>query len=205
MKTWKDLLDVPIITLKDGVKNFVEISFNYWAQWLEENAPEKPEPTAEAATEEEDAAPQVASDLATVIANNKAIAEKYQSSGTESLLNHLAAQLATVRHCEKEDVLEEIKTALYIPDDKKALLGMRVGERAEHLAIETVSNHTDLVQRVGAGDKTAMKELDKIVIQGSYGLVEDKDLKVALRHILRLELAKKTEEPDAEETESEEA
>lgn len=203
-KTWKDLFDVPIITLKDGVKDFVEISFNYWANWLEDNSPSKccggggcgsgggcggsedEAPTEETKPDE----PKVAEDLTTVLGNNQAVAEKYQATGAASLLGHLAGQLATIRGCNREDVLDEIKTALHIPEDKRELMAMHKVDRAEFLARQVVGAHQESLKAIYNGDKTAVKQLDKAAVESAYGLVGDADLKLAIRHVLREELIK---------------
>lgn len=207
--TWKDLFNVPIITLKNGVKDFVEISFNYWANWLEENSAShkccggggcggggcgsKTEASADESEQEES---NIAEDLSKVLDNNKAIAEKYQASGAESLLNHLAAQLATVRKCDKENVLNEIKEALYVPDEKRALLAMHKVERAEFLARQVIDANPDSLKAIFNGDKTAVKQLDKAVVENAHGLVNDADLKLALRHMLREGLTKMAEKKE---------
>lgn len=187
-KTWKDLFDVPIITLKDGVKDFVEISFDYWARWLDENAQSKSAPATvevEEAETNKSTEPAIADDLATVLDNNKAVAEKYQESSAESLLNYIATQLAAVRNCEKETVLDEIKMALYVPDDRRELLSMHKVDRAEFLAKQVIEENPKLVTSVFNGEKEAITKLDEKIIENAHGLVGEADIKFALRHTLR--------------------
>lgn len=189
---WSDLSSVPILKLKDGVKDFVELSFGYWSDWLSKNTTptcasgdaEAPECAAPVEVEE----PKVALDLAAILLENQAVAEKYQATGAESLLNHLAAQLASVRKTDKSDVLDEITTALFIPEDKRELLAMSRVDRAEFLSQQVVGQNPGLVQAVVNNDSAAIAALDVKAVDAAYGLVDAADLKFALRHALRGEI-----------------
>jgi Asp-tRNA(Asn)/Glu-tRNA(Gln) amidotransferase B subunit len=190
MRTLKDILEVPLEDLRKGIKQWVDYSCN------EETTEDKPKE------------PVIPDDLAAVIEFNKAIAEKYQATGAESLLKHLVAQLAKERGIKDLDekldpniketigecLFEEIKDVLKVSPEKQELLNLPKAERAEHVVTKVIEANMDAIAKIWNGDKEIVKELDKKVVESACGTVDENDLKFALRSMIQIELAKSQKE-----------
>jgi len=209
MRTLKDMLDVPLEDLRNGIKQWVDYSCKFWDDWLTEyniqkavkaGDEEEPEKTTEDKPEEH----KIPDDLAAVIEYNIAIVEKYQSTGAESLLKHLVGQLAKERGIKDLDkkvdsnseqtvgelLFEELKVALEVSPEKRELLKLSKAERVEAVVEKIIYEETDLVNKIKDGDKEIIKELDKKAIEAACGTVDENDLKFALRSMIKIELMK---------------
>lgn len=204
MKTLKDILEVPLSDLSKGIKLWVDHSCQFWESWLDEygvsTAVKAGEETIET-TENEVEKPKLPDDLATVIELNKAIVEKYQASGAQSLLNHLVAQLAKERNIKLDDILDEgevvkdillkeIKDALDVSPEKRELLKLDSAERAEFVVNRVIGENPDSIDKIINGDKSVIKELDEKVIKSACDTVDISDLKYALRSVIQSKLYK---------------
>jgi hypothetical protein len=200
MKTLKDLLDMPLPQLGELLKRFLETADVI----LKENTLIKTEETPIEEVKEEK--PKLPDDLAAVIEFNKAIAEKYQATGAESLLDHLTTQLAKERGVNPEDTVdgvkigdtlkEEIKSALEVTPEHRELLKLDKDERAEFGTKKTIKENGNLVDKVLDGDKEALKDLDKKILDNSYGTVNTGDLPFILRSELRNIATKRAEQKE---------
>lgn len=206
MKTLKDILEVPLIDLEKGMKDWITHSCQFWNDWLNdysvsaamkagnkeeevENKDPEPEPT------------KIPDDLAAVIEYNKAIVEKYQTTESESLLKHLVSKLAKERGIKDLDkkgeaLLEELKNVLDVSPEKRELLKMPKADRAESVVKKVISDNPELMTRIFNGDKEVIKEFDKKAIEAACETVDRPDLKFALRAMINVELTKK-DKPNA--------
>jgi Asp-tRNA(Asn)/Glu-tRNA(Gln) amidotransferase B subunit len=208
MRTLKDILEVPLVELKEGIKEWVDGSCKFWESWLDQRnvsaAFEAGKEATQEKTEDKPEAPKIPDDLAAVVEYNKAIVEKYQASGAESLLKHLVAQLAkergikdleekldpTVETTIGEALLEELKGHIDVSPEKRELLNLPKAERAEHIVSTILAANSDAITKIMNGDKEIVKELDEKVIEGACGTVDTADLKYALRSMIQIELHK---------------
>jgi len=205
MRTLKDILEVPLKDLNKGIKLWVDHSCKFWEEWLNDHnistAVEAGEKTEEA-TETELEKPKLPDDIAIVVEYNKAIVEKYQSSGAESLLKHLAAQLAKERNLKLDDktdtdgetvgeaLLEELKAAVEVSPEKRELLKLNKTDRVESIIIKVIDDNPEFITKIMNGDKEVIKELDKKAIDVACGTISESDLKFALRSMIQSELMK---------------
>jgi hypothetical protein len=207
MRTLKDVLDVPLEDLRTGIKQWVDYSCKFWDDWLSEynaqkavkagDEEDKPKETEETAEDKPKEAI-VPTDVTAVIEYNKAIVEKYQTSGAESLLKHLVAQLAKERGVNLEDTIEdksveellteELKSVIDVSPEKQEMLRVPQSERAEYVAKKIIVDHPELMKRIYDGDKEVIKEFDKKAIEIACGTVDEADLKFALRSLIKMEL-----------------
>lgn len=206
MRTLKDFFEVPLSELKEGIKLWVEHSCNFWEEWLNAkniSAAMSSEDETEQIQENPKPEPNIPDDLAAVIEYNKAIVEKYQTSGAKSLLKYLAAQLAKERNLTLEDddngngrtiedaLIEELEVTLRVSDEERNLLNVPEEERVEYIATQIVKTNQDAIERIIDGDRDVVKELDEKAIKAACGMVDLNDLKFALRSVIHAELAKK--------------
>lgn len=200
MKTLRDLLDMPLPQLGSLLKNFLDAANHELSGQVADEA----QTPVESVKVETETKPKVAEDLAIVLEYHQAIAEKYQVTQAESLLKHLASQLANERNLNMDDILdknqgikvsdalkEEVKEALEIEPEKRELLKMEKLDRAEAVANKTVNDNSDLVEKILNGDRDLLKDLDEKALKNSYGAVEEADLKFALRSVLQSKLMEK--------------
>ena len=87
-------------------------------------------------------------DIRSVTEEFAAIVEKYQSSGHESLLKHLASMLAAKRNCKWEDVIEELRGVLDVTDEKRELLKRPMLERIEYIVDQTIEQNRQMAKDV---------------------------------------------------------
>jgi Asp-tRNA(Asn)/Glu-tRNA(Gln) amidotransferase B subunit len=209
MKTLKDMLEVPLEDLAGGVKQWIDHSCKFWEDWLSQYNVATAMEAGEEKTETPEHKPEetkIPDDLAAVIEFNKAIVEKYQSTGAESLLKHLTAQLAKERGIKDLDkriedidqttgemLFEELKNALKVSPEKQELLGMDKSLRAEHVITKVLDANAGVIAKIMNGDKDIVKELDKQAIENACGTVDPNDLKFALRSMIQILLAKEKE------------
>ena len=206
MRTLKDFFEVPLSELKEGIKLWVEHSCNFWEEWLNAkniSAAMSSEDETEQIQENPKPEPNIPDDLAAVIEYNKAIVEKYQTSGAKSLLKYLAAQLAKERNLTLEDddngngrtiedvLIEELEVTLRVSDEERNILNIPKEERIEYIATQIVKTNQDAIERIIDGDRDVVKELDEKAIKAACGMVDLNDLKFALRSVIHAELAKK--------------
>lgn len=197
MKTLRDLLDLPLPQLGELLTTFLNSANE---SLTESKCCGKCPKSAEETTEEEaeDTEPKVAADLAIVLEFCKAVAEKYQATESEGLLDHLVDQLAKERNLdmEKEDedttnkLMDEIKAALEISPEKRELLKLDEIDRIEFVISKVMSN-TELVNKALDGNKESLEELESKATALSYGVVDENDLRFGLRSTLRSEYAKR--------------
>lgn len=193
MANVKDIFNLPLPQLKEALKGFVDLTCDYWEKQLKADQKDgccggggcskKEEDPVDEPKEEKDTAP---ADLKAVVHLHKAIAEKYQATGAESLLNVLAEKLAEDRDVEKDSVLDEIKEYLKVDPKKKALMAILPAERPEYVASRVLMENTGLVEKLkGDGAEDAFKELKKIAFKETYNVVPERDVLLALKVKIR--------------------
>jgi len=191
MKTIKDILEIPLSDLKENIKEYIDISFNYWEKVL--SKPEECSCDGKCETEsEEQVVPKLPDDLSAVLELNKAVVEKYQATEADSLLKHLAKQLSNDRSCEPEDVINEIKEAIKLEPEHKKLLTIHKADRAEFLVNNVIEKFPELVEKIiKDGNKEAMKSLEDDLFKSAFDVVSKSDLMLALRSTLQALYLKK--------------
>lgn len=212
MTSIKDILDVPLSELKEGIKLWVDHSCIFWEEWVKSKnistAFEAAETKDEKETTEEPVVEEkkIPDDLAAVLEYNKAIVEKYQATGAESLLKHLVLQLAKERKVNLTDLLDdvnqtieevltkEIKDVIDVSDAKRELLNVDVSNRAEFIIKRVLENNSDAVDKILNGDKEIIKELDQKAVEAAHDTVKESDLKFALRAMIQAELIKRRQQ-----------
>jgi len=204
MRTLKDVLEVPLEDLRDGIKQWVDYSCKFWDDWLSAyNAgkvikADDQEDGEKEISEDKQEENKIPDDVAAVLEYNKAIVEKYQTSSAESLLKHLVGQLAKERGLKLDDTVddksveelltEELKNIIDVSPEKSEMLKIPQSERAEFVAKKIILDHPELMKRIYDGDKEVIKEFDKKAIEIACGTVDEADLKFALRSLIKMEL-----------------
>lgn len=204
MKTLKDILEVPLKDLSKGITQWVEHSCRFWEEWLDNynvsTALEAGETESDETKAEKQPEERMPTDLKAVIEYNKAVVEKYQTTGAESLLKHLVIQLSKERGVKldyiystgktaEDTFTEELKAAIDVSPEKREILKVPQSNRAEFVARKLIDENPDLIERIRNGDKEVVKEFDRKAIEMSCGLVSESDLKFALRSMIRIKLS----------------
>lgn len=181
MKTLRDLLDLPLPELGKLLHEFLHnanavLAVNEHNAKIEEHIVEKEAKEVE-----------LPHDLSVVIELHKAIVEKYQATGSESLLENIVSYLASERGCEvTDDLTEEVRNALEVSDEKKEILNMHPSERAEFVARKVVESNLNVVEKMyKTNDNTLISELDSKALDLASGIVPESDLKLVLRAVVR--------------------